>query len=44
MNQTYAQLRKDELKIHELKEKILKAEDLLWKDWIIKKVEELEGV
>jgi hypothetical protein len=39
-----AHLKKDELKIHELKEKILKAENLQWKDWFIKKVEELEGV
>lgn len=37
-----AQLKKDELKIHELKEKILKAEDLQWKDWFIKKADELE--
>lgn len=37
-----AQLKKDELKIYELKEKILKADDLQWKDWFVRKVEELE--
>ena len=39
-----ARLKKDEYKIKELKENILKAEDLQWKDWFIKKVEELEAV
>ena len=38
-----AQLKKDEMKIMELKDKIHKTEDLLWKDWFIKKVEELEN-
>ena len=38
-----ARLRKDEYKIQELKENIIKAEDLQWKDWFIKKVEELEA-
>ena len=38
-----ARLKKDEMKIHELKENILKAEDLQWKDWFVKKVEELEA-
>jgi len=37
-----ARLKKDEYKIKELKENILKSEDLQWKDWFIKKVEELE--
>jgi len=37
-----AQLKKDEYKIKELKENILKADDLQWKDWFVKKVEELE--
>jgi len=36
-------LKKDEMKIMELKNKIHKTEDLQWKDWFIKKVEELEG-
>ena len=39
-----ARLKKDEYKIHDLKNKILKAEDLQWKDWFVKKVEELEAV
>jgi len=39
-----ARLKKDEYKIKELKENILKAEDLQWKEWFVKKVEELEGV
>ena len=37
-----AQLKKDEIKIKELKDKILKTKYLQWKDWFIKKVEELE--
>ena len=37
-----AQLKKEEFKIMELKENIQKAEDLQWKDWFVKKVEELE--
>ena len=37
-----ARLKNDEFKIKELKENIEKAEDLQWKDWFIKKVEELE--
>jgi len=35
-------LKKDGYKIKELKENILKAEDLQWKEWFIKKVEEME--
>ena len=38
-----ARLKKDEYKTKELKENILKAEELQWKDWFVKKVEELEG-
>jgi prophage maintenance system killer protein len=38
-----ARLKNDELKIHELNDKILKTEDLQWKDWFIKKIEELEA-
>ena len=38
-----AQLKKDEMKIMELKNKIHKTEDLLWKDWFLRKVEELEA-
>ena len=34
----------DDMKIHELKENILKAEDLQWKDWFVRKVEELESI
>ncbi|MBL7129639.1 MAG: hypothetical protein ISS16_11735 [Ignavibacteria bacterium] len=36
-------LKKDEYKINELKESIHKTEDLQWKDWFVKKVEELEA-
>ena len=36
-------LKKDEMKIMELKDIILKTEDLQWKDWFIKKIEELEA-
>ena len=36
-----ARLKKDEYKIKELKENILIAEDLQWKDWFVKKVDEL---
>jgi len=39
-----AQLKKDEYKIKELKENISKAEDLQWKEWFVKKVEELEAI
>jgi hypothetical protein len=37
-------LKKDEFKIKELKENISSAEDLQWKDWFMKKVEELETI
>lgn len=38
-----ARLKKDEIKIHKLKDRIHKIEDLQWKDWFIKKIDELEA-
>jgi len=38
-----ARLKKEEYKIKELKENIINAVDLQWKEWFVRKVEELEG-